>query len=156
MELSAVIYIGNKLDVPRVPVPSFRNGITVLYMGLWWVDYYLVCLKIKEMQTPINKRETFGEIINGSIPVLVDFFAEWCGPCKMMKPILEELHGRMKNKLRIIKIDIDNTPAVANKFQVQSVPTLILFQNGKQIWRNTGVIQANQLEKIIEQNIINT
>lgn len=155
MELLAVIYIGKKLGVPRVPVPSLPNGITVLYMGLLWVDYYLVCLKIKEMQTTSNKRETFGEIINSGTPVLVDFFAEWCGPCKMMKPILEELHSRMKNKIRIIKIDIDTTPAVAHKFQVQSVPTLILFKNAKIIWRNTGVMQANQLEKIIEQNIIN-
>lgn len=73
------------------------------------------------MQTTSNKKETFAEIINGSTPVLVDFFAEWCGPCKMMKPILEELHIRMGDKVRIIKIDIDKSPEAANTFQVQSV-----------------------------------
>ena len=98
-----------------------------------------------------NKKESFGEIINGPTPVLVDFFAEWCGPCKMMKPILEELHIRMGDKVRIIKIDIDKSPEAANTFQVQSVPTLMLFQNGKTIWRNSGVLQATQLERIIEQ-----
>jgi len=100
-----------------------------------------------------NKRESFGEIINGSTPVLVDFFAEWCGPCKLMKPVLEELHIRMGKKLRILKIDIDKSPAVANNLQIQSVPTLMLFQHGKPLWRKSGVVPATQLEKIIEQHI---
>jgi len=102
-----------------------------------------------------NKKESFGEIIRGDTPVLVDFTAEWCGPCKMMKPVLEELHLRMGNKVRILKIDIDKSPAAANSFQVQSVPTLMLFQNGKTLWRKSGVIQASQTEKIIEQHITN-
>ncbi|MEI2740316.1 MAG: thioredoxin [Chitinophagaceae bacterium] len=102
-----------------------------------------------------NKKESFGEIIRGDTPVLVDFTAEWCGPCKMMKPVLEELHLRMGNKVRILKIDIDKSPAAANSFQVQSVPTLMLFQNGKTLWRKSGVIQASQIEKIIEQHITN-
>jgi thioredoxin 1 len=102
-----------------------------------------------------NKKESFGDIIRGDLPVLVDFTAEWCGPCKMMKPVLEELHLRMGSKVRILKIDIDKSPAAANSFQVQSVPTLILFQNGKTLWRKSGVIQATQLEKIIEQHITN-
>jgi thioredoxin 1 len=106
------------------------------------------------MQTS-NKRESFGEIINGSTPVLVDFFAEWCGPCKMMKPVLEELHLRMGDNVRILKIDIDKSPAAANAFQVQSVPTLMLFQGGKTLWRKSGVVQATQLEKVIEQHITN-
>lgn len=107
------------------------------------------------MQATNNKRETFGEIINGSTPVLVDFTAEWCGPCKMMKPVLEELHRKKAEKLRIIKIDIDESPAAANAFNVQSVPTLILFHKGKQLWRQSGVIQSGPLEKIIDSLITN-
>ena len=118
-----------------------------------WVGYYSVCLKKKKME-PTNKRETFSEIINGDTPVLVDFFAEWCGPCKMMKPVLEKLHQQMGDKVRIIKIDIDKSPAAANTFQVQSVPTLMLFQKGKPVWRQSGVVQAAQLENIIKQKSI--
>ena len=106
------------------------------------------------MQTA-NKKESFGEIINGSTPVLVDFSAEWCGPCRMMKPILQQLHQRMGEKIRIIKIDIDKSPAAAQSYNVQSVPTLIIFQNGKLLWRQSGVVQAIQLEKIIEQHTTN-
>lgn len=102
-----------------------------------------------------NKRESFAEIINGNTPVLVDFFAEWCGPCKLMKPVLEELHNKMGNKVRILKIDIDRSPATAETLRIQSVPTLMLFQNGKSLWRQSGVLQAQQLEKIISQYTTN-
>ncbi len=101
--------------------------------------------------TTTNKKESFGEIINGSIPVLVDFSAEWCGPCRMMKPILEQLHQRMGDNVRILKIDIDRSPAAANAYNVQSVPTLIIFQHGKALWRQSGVVQAAPLQQIIEQ-----
>jgi thioredoxin 1 len=101
-----------------------------------------------------NKKESFADIINGDTPVLVDFFAEWCGPCKIMKPVLEKLHQQMGDKVRIIKIDIDKSPAAANAFQVQSVPTLMLFQKGKSLWRQSGVLQASQLETIIKQKSI--
>jgi thioredoxin 1 len=107
------------------------------------------------MQTTSNKKESFGEIINGKTPVLVDFSAEWCGPCKMMKPVLEKLHQQMGDKVRIIKIDIDKSPAAANVYQVQSVPTLILFHKGKSLWRQSGVMQANQLETIIQRYTTN-
>jgi len=117
------------------------------------VGYSLVCLKKKKME-PANKKESFTDIINGDTPVLVDFHAEWCGPCKMMKPVLEKLHQQMGDKIRIIKIDIDKSPAAANAFQVQSVPTLILFQRGKPLWRQSGVLQAPQLENIIKQKSI--
>jgi thioredoxin 1 len=103
------------------------------------------------METTTNKRESFAEIINGNVPVLVDFSAEWCGPCKMMKPILKELHDNMGDKVRILKIDIDQSPAIAEKLQIQSVPTLMLFQHGKSLWRQSGVLQALQLERIIVQ-----
>jgi thioredoxin 1 len=101
-----------------------------------------------------NKKETFGEIIEGNKPVLIDFTAEWCGPCKMMKPILEELRQRMGDKIRILKIDIDKSPAVSDAFNIQSVPTLMLIQNHNILWRQSGVIQANQLEGIINQFLV--
>lgn len=96
-----------------------------------------------------NTRENFGDIIKGDTPVLVDFFAEWCGPCKMMKPILEDLRKRMGDKVRILKIDIDKSPAAANALQIQSVPTLVLFKSGQTLWRQSGVVQAAELERII-------
>ena len=107
------------------------------------------------MQTATNKRESFGEIINGQVPVLVDFYADWCAPCRMMKPILEELHRRMGDKLRILKIDTDKSPAIAEKLQIHGIPTLILFRNGQALWRHSGVIQAAQLEKIVSQYTTN-
>ena len=105
------------------------------------------------MEQPVNKQESFGDILNGSTPVLVDFFAEWCGPCRLMKPILEELRRKMGDKVRILKIDIDSSPAIADTLNIHSVPTLMLFQNGKSLWRQSGVLQAAQLEKIILQHI---
>lgn len=95
---------------------------------------------------------TFQEIINQDKPVLVDFFATWCGPCKMMSPILEDLKSRVGENATILKIDVDKNQQAAAAFQVQSVPTLILFKNGKTIWRQSGVAQANELEKLIHQN----
>ena len=94
---------------------------------------------------------TFREAINADKPVLVDFFAEWCGPCKMITPVLKELKDRVSDKAMIIKIDVDKNPQAAAAFQVQGVPTLILFKKGKMLWRQSGVVPAKELEKLILQ-----
>lgn len=95
--------------------------------------------------------ETFNDLINSKTPVLVDFYAEWCGPCKMMKPIMQELASKVGDKARIIKVDVDKNPAAASAFHISGVPTLILFQNGEIKWRQSGVVPANYLENIIKQ-----
>lgn len=93
--------------------------------------------------------EKFSEIIQNDIPTLVDFSAEWCGPCKMMKPILAELKSKVGDDVRIIKIDVDKNPAVAAAYQIQSVPTLMVFKSGKLMWQEAGVHSAAQLEQVI-------
>lgn len=91
----------------------------------------------------------FSELINQDKPVLVDFFAEWCGPCKMLGPILKQVKDNLGNRVSIVKIDVDKNQALAAKYQVRGVPTLLLFKNGKQVWRQSGVLQKDEIINII-------
>jgi thioredoxin 1 len=94
----------------------------------------------------------FDELVRGNIPVLVDFSAEWCGPCKMMAPVLAQLKDKMGDRIRILKVDVDRNPELAAKYRIQSVPSLILFRNGVSIWSGAGVMAASHLENIINKN----
>ncbi len=100
-----------------------------------------------------NERKTFSEMIRGEKPVLVDFSAEWCGPCKMMPPILKELKQLTGEKLTILTMDIDKNPKVAASYNIQSVPTMILFKKGEIKWRQSGVIPATQLKAVLDQTL---
>ncbi len=99
----------------------------------------------------IESMATFAQIIKEKELLLVDFSAEWCGPCKMMPPILEEVKKNIGNEITIIKMDVDKNPQTARQYGIQSVPTLILFQKGKVLWRQSGVIQASQLELLLRR-----
>ena len=94
---------------------------------------------------------TFNEIIQSEKPVLVDFFAEWCGPCKMMAPVLKDVKDSIGDSATILKIDVDKNPQAAAEFQIQGVPTLILFKKGQVLWRQSGVVPKNGLISIINQ-----
>ena len=95
----------------------------------------------------------FHELISQDKPVLVDFFAEWCGPCKMQAPILEDLKKRVNDQVTIIKIDVDKNQGVAAKYGIRSVPTLMIFKNGEIKWKQSGVFPAEELERLIKENI---
>lgn len=94
----------------------------------------------------------FNSLINSDKPVLVDFFAEWCGPCKTMAPILKDAKSQLGDSTTIIKVDIDKNPAAANAYSVRSVPTLILFKAGNIVWKQSGVVQLQELVAIIKQH----
>ena len=98
-------------------------------------------------------KSSFGELIKGNTPVLIDFSAEWCGPCKMLAPILNEVKNTLGNKVKIIKIDVDKNQQLASNYRVQSVPTMILFKESKQLWRQSGVPTKDQLIQLVQQHV---
>lgn len=97
-------------------------------------------------------KSSFNDIINSETPVLVDFFADWCGPCKMLAPILKQVKEELNDAIKIVKIDVDKNQPIAAKYQVRGVPTMLLFKKGKQVWRQSGVLQKNDIIKIINSN----
>ncbi len=96
-------------------------------------------------------RGNFQNIIDGSTPVLVDFYADWCQPCKMQAPILKEFAKEAADKVKVIKIDVDKNPEIARRFQIQGVPTLAIFQKGKLVWRQSGIIPKQGLLEVVEK-----
>lgn len=99
------------------------------------------------------KKDSFSNLISSGQAVLVDFSAEWCGPCKMLAPILKQLSAKVEGKVKIIKIDVDKNPGLSDQYKIQGVPTLILFQEWKILWRQSGLVPLSTLEKTI-QNFI--
>jgi len=95
----------------------------------------------------------FLSIINSDKPVLVDFFAEWCGPCKQMSPILKEVKSELKENVRIIKVDVDKNPMIATRYQIRNIPTVMVFKNGEPLWTGVGLKLANELKTVLNQHI---
>lgn len=93
--------------------------------------------------------EKFNEIISGNQITLVDFFATWCGPCKMMHPVLEQLKEDLGDSIRILKIDVDKNESLSETYRIQSVPTLMLFKEGEQLWRQSGAMRVQELKNLI-------
>lgn len=104
-----------------------------------------------EQQTTMS--ESFHDLIQSSTPVLVDFYADWCGPCKAMNPVIQEVARELKGKARVIKVDIDKSQAAAMKYNVNAVPTFMLFKEGKTIWRHSGMIDKLSLLRTIGANV---
>ena len=95
-------------------------------------------------------KNSFNKLVSSDIPVLVDFYADWCGPCKMLAPILKQVKDQMGDSVKIVKIDVDKNASLAAKYQVRGVPTMILFRNGKPLWRQSGVLQKNDIVQVLQ------
>ncbi|WP_062061585.1 thioredoxin [Aquimarina longa] len=95
-------------------------------------------------------KSNFSDIIDSKIPVLIDFYANWCGPCKMLAPILKKVKDELGETIKVVKIDVDKNQPLAEKYQVRGVPTMILFKEGKQLWRQSGVLQKEEIISIIK------
>ncbi|MEO8067605.1 MAG: thioredoxin [Flavobacteriales bacterium] len=99
---------------------------------------------------PTAPAQSFSDLIRGEKPVVVDFTATWCGPCKAMVPIINAVKQRVGDKAVVLKVDVDRNPATAKAYAIQSVPTLMIFRNGRAVWRASGVISATQLEEVLK------
>ena len=97
-------------------------------------------------------KASFSDIIKGETPVLVDFFADWCGPCKTLAPILKDVKGDLGDAIKVVKIDVGKNRTLASQFQVRGVPTMILFKDGKQVWRQSGVVPKNDILQVIKSH----
>lgn len=97
-------------------------------------------------------KSSFSKIIDSDTPVLIDFYADWCGPCKMLAPILKQVKDEMGEAIKIVKIDVDKNQSIASKYNVRGVPTMLLFKNGKQLWRQSGVLQKNDIVKVVRSH----
>ncbi len=98
-------------------------------------------------------KASFSELINGKTPVLVDFYADWCQPCHILSPIVQQIAKSYQGRLRVIKIDVDRNPAIASQYAIRGIPTLILFNNGKPVWRQAGVVPENIIRQAIDQEL---
>ena len=112
----------------------------------------MLTIKRNGMEQKTVMVESFDQLIQSSTPVLVDFYADWCGPCKAMTPVLKEVAQAVSGKARVIKVNVDQNDHVASSYNVNAIPTFIIFKNGKQVWRHSGMIDKLNLVRIIEAN----
>lgn len=103
-------------------------------------------------QQQATRSEPFNELIQSSTPVLVDFYADWCGPCKAMNPVIQEVARAVQGRARVVKVNIDASQTAAMKYNINGVPTFMIFKNGQAIWRHAGMIDKSSLIKMIEAN----